>query len=143
VSRGAAAGRRPAPSLPAKRRLKGRTRPNLLPRNVRASFEICLPNWAEVGVRSVAISIIRPELRHIHGNRSSPSVLGGKTTVALSYTAFSLGTVGQTDQAVTWLVQAYEEHDQWMVFANSCSGLDRLRSEPRFQALLRRMNFPQ
>jgi 5-methylcytosine-specific restriction enzyme A len=44
---------------------------------------------------------------------------------------------------LTWLEQAYEEHDQWMVFANSYPGLDRLRSEPRFQALLRRMNFPQ
>ena len=68
-------------------------RPNLLPRHVRASFEICLPNWAEVGVRSVAISIIRPELRHIHGNRSSPSVLGGKQQSPLSYTAFSIGTL--------------------------------------------------
>jgi TolB-like protein/DNA-binding winged helix-turn-helix (wHTH) protein/Tfp pilus assembly protein PilF len=51
--------------------------------------------------------------------------------------------VGQSDQAITWLERAYEEHDQWMVFANSYPGLDPLRSEPRFQALLRRMNFPQ
>jgi TolB-like protein/DNA-binding winged helix-turn-helix (wHTH) protein/Tfp pilus assembly protein PilF len=51
--------------------------------------------------------------------------------------------IGQTDQAITWLERAYEEHDQWMVFANSYPGLDRLRSEPRFQALLRHMNFPQ
>jgi tetratricopeptide (TPR) repeat protein len=51
--------------------------------------------------------------------------------------------LGQKDQAITWLERAYEEHDQWMVFANSYPGLDRLRSEPRFQALMRRMNFPQ
>ncbi len=50
--------------------------------------------------------------------------------------------LGQRDQAITWLERAYEEHDQWMVFANSYPGLDRLRSEPRFQALMRRMNFP-
>jgi TolB-like protein/tetratricopeptide (TPR) repeat protein len=50
--------------------------------------------------------------------------------------------LGQRDQAITWLERAYEEHDQWMVFANSYPGLDRLHSEPRFQALLRRMNFP-
>jgi TolB-like protein len=50
--------------------------------------------------------------------------------------------LGQRDQAITWLERAYEEHDQWMVFANSYPGLDRLRSEPRFQALLRRMHFP-
>jgi TolB-like protein/DNA-binding winged helix-turn-helix (wHTH) protein/Tfp pilus assembly protein PilF len=51
--------------------------------------------------------------------------------------------LGEKDKALTWLERAYEEHDQWMVFANSYPGLDRLRSEPRFQALLRRVNFPQ
>jgi TolB-like protein/DNA-binding winged helix-turn-helix (wHTH) protein/Tfp pilus assembly protein PilF len=51
--------------------------------------------------------------------------------------------LGQKDQAITWLERAYEEHDQWMVFANAYPGLDRLRSEPRFQALMRRMKFPQ
>jgi TolB-like protein/DNA-binding winged helix-turn-helix (wHTH) protein len=50
---------------------------------------------------------------------------------------------GDKEQALTWLERAYEEHDQWMVFVNSYPGLDRLRSEPRFEALLRRMNFPQ
>jgi tetratricopeptide (TPR) repeat protein len=50
--------------------------------------------------------------------------------------------LGQRDQAITWLERAYEEHDQWMVFANSYPELDPLRSEPRFQALLRRMHFP-
>jgi hypothetical protein len=51
--------------------------------------------------------------------------------------------LGQSEQAMTWLERAYEAHDQWMVFANSYPGLDRLRSEPRFQGLMRRMNFPQ
>jgi tetratricopeptide (TPR) repeat protein len=51
--------------------------------------------------------------------------------------------LGQRDQAITWLERAYEEHDEWMVFANSYPGLDRLRAEPRFQALMHRMNFPQ
>src|SRR5271169_3555017 len=50
--------------------------------------------------------------------------------------------LGQRDQAITWLERAYEEHDQWMVFVNSYPELDPLRSEPRFQALLRRMHFP-
>jgi tetratricopeptide (TPR) repeat protein len=50
--------------------------------------------------------------------------------------------LGQSDEAITWLERAYEEHDEWMVFANSYPGLDRLRSEPRFQALMRRMRFP-
>jgi TolB-like protein/DNA-binding winged helix-turn-helix (wHTH) protein/Tfp pilus assembly protein PilF len=51
--------------------------------------------------------------------------------------------LGEKDQAIGWLERAYDDHDQWMVFANSYPGLDGLRSEPRFQALMRRMNFPQ
>jgi len=51
--------------------------------------------------------------------------------------------LGQRDQAIIWLERAYEEHDEWMVFANCYPGLDPLRSEPRFQVLMRRMNFPQ
>ena len=51
--------------------------------------------------------------------------------------------LGQKDRAVTWLERTYEEHDQYMVFANSYLGLDPLRSEPRFEALMRRMNFPR
>jgi len=46
------------------------------------------------------------------------------------------------DQALTWLERAYEDHDQWMVFVAAYPGFDRLRSEPRFQALLRHMHFP-
>jgi tetratricopeptide (TPR) repeat protein len=50
--------------------------------------------------------------------------------------------LGQKDQALTWLERAYGEHDQFMVYVASYPGLDPLHSEPRFQALLRRMNFP-
>jgi TolB-like protein/DNA-binding winged helix-turn-helix (wHTH) protein/Tfp pilus assembly protein PilF len=50
--------------------------------------------------------------------------------------------LGEKDEAMAWLERAYEEHDQWMVYINSTPGWDALRSEPRFQALLRRMNFP-
>ena len=51
--------------------------------------------------------------------------------------------IGDTDKAMAWLERAYEQHDQWMVYINSYPGWDDLRSEPRFQALVRRMNFPQ
>ena len=50
--------------------------------------------------------------------------------------------LGEKDEAMAWLERAYEEHDQWMVYINSYPGWDALRSEPRFQALVRRMNFP-
>ena len=47
------------------------------------------------------------------------------------------------DETMTWLERAYEEHDQSMVNINAYPGWDALRSEPRFRALVRRMNFPQ
>jgi tetratricopeptide (TPR) repeat protein len=50
--------------------------------------------------------------------------------------------LGEKDEAMSWLERAYEEHDQWMVYIKSYPGWDALRSEPRFQALVRRMNFP-
>jgi TolB-like protein/DNA-binding winged helix-turn-helix (wHTH) protein/Tfp pilus assembly protein PilF len=56
--------------------------------------------------------------------------------------AEAYGGLGEKDQAFTWLERAYEDHDQWMVFINAYPGLDPLRSEPRFQALVRRMNIP-
>jgi hypothetical protein len=51
--------------------------------------------------------------------------------------------LGETDQALTWLERAYEEHDEGMVYIKAYPGFDALRSEARFQALVQRMNFPQ
>jgi len=51
--------------------------------------------------------------------------------------------LGEKDEAMAWMERAYEEHDQGMVDINAYPGLDALRSEPRFQALVRRINFPQ
>jgi serine/threonine-protein kinase len=51
--------------------------------------------------------------------------------------------LGDNDKALTWLERGYEEHDAWLVFLKIGPTWDPLRSEPRFQAVLRRMNFPQ
>ena len=51
--------------------------------------------------------------------------------------------LGDKDQALTYLERAYEEQDPALFFLKMSPRLDPLRSEPRFQALLRRMNFPQ
>ena len=55
----------------------------------------------------------------------------------------SLG-LGQHEQAIAWLQKAAEERDGMLtVFLNSWFPMDPLRADPRFQALLRRMNFPE
>ena len=50
--------------------------------------------------------------------------------------------LGDSDKAFECLEKAYEERSLWMVHLRVTPRLDPLRSDPRFQALLRRMNFP-
>jgi hypothetical protein len=47
--------------------------------------------------------------------------------------------VGDKDKALTWLEKGYEEQDPWLCFLKVGPAWDPLRSEPRFQAVLRRM----
>ena len=51
--------------------------------------------------------------------------------------------IGDKDAALTWMERAIEEQDQELISPKVDPSLDPLRSEPRFQALVRRMNFPQ
>jgi len=50
--------------------------------------------------------------------------------------------MGEKDQALFWLQRAYEEHDASVSIRNTSPVLDSVRDDPRFQDLLRRMNFP-
>lgn len=46
------------------------------------------------------------------------------------------------EQAIEWLNRAYEEHTGFLIFVNSDPRFRPLRSDARFQDLLRRMRFP-
>ena len=50
--------------------------------------------------------------------------------------------LGEKDKAFAWLERAYAEHSGHMMWLGVDPWLDPLRSDPRFQDLLRRMNFP-
>ncbi len=47
--------------------------------------------------------------------------------------------LGDKDQALAWLAKAYEERSAWLFYVKVEPWLDPLRSDPRFQDLLRRM----
>jgi TolB-like protein len=51
--------------------------------------------------------------------------------------------LGQNDEAFRWLEVAYERRAEWMVLLKVDPALDNLRPDPRFQDLMRRMNFPE
>jgi len=50
--------------------------------------------------------------------------------------------LGDKEEALRWLEKAYEERSAWLMGMKLDPALDSLRSELRFQALIRRMNFP-
>jgi serine/threonine protein kinase len=56
-----------------------------------------------------------------------------------AYLYFSLG---EADKALECLEKAYEEHDSHLFWLRNVPFYDAVSSDPRFQDLLRRMNFP-
>ncbi|PWT86721.1 MAG: hypothetical protein C5B58_00920 [Acidobacteria bacterium] len=50
-------------------------------------------------------------------------------------------SLGKREEALHWLEKAYEQRAEWMVILKVDQCFDDLRNDPRFQDLLRRMNF--
>ena len=50
--------------------------------------------------------------------------------------------LGENDQAFAWLNKGYAERTHWLVWLKLDPRWDSLRSDPRFQDLLRRMGLP-
>jgi TolB-like protein/Flp pilus assembly protein TadD len=52
------------------------------------------------------------------------------------------GSLGEMDTAFRLLQKAHREHVPWIAYIKVAPFCDDLRTDPRFEALLRRMNFP-
>jgi serine/threonine protein kinase/Flp pilus assembly protein TadD len=87
--------------------------------------------YAAAGKRTEALKIIS-NLRELSKRRYVSSYV-----IAQIYTA-----LGDTSRAFQWLDKAYQDRDTWLDWLKAEPGFDSLRSDPRFQDLLRRMNFP-
>jgi TolB-like protein len=68
--------------------------------------------------------------------------LSKRKYVRTSDFAIICGSLGKMDQAFQWLDKAYQEHEMQLVSLKESKFFDPLRSDPRFQDFLRRMNFP-
>jgi TolB-like protein/DNA-binding winged helix-turn-helix (wHTH) protein/Flp pilus assembly protein TadD len=94
----------------------------------------CLANLA----RADAASGNKREAEKLLGDlkkRSSPGYSHG-SEIAVIY-----ASLGDSDQAMNWLEKGYEEHFNPGVLLRP--GFDPLRSDPRFQSLVRRIGLPQ
>jgi TolB-like protein/DNA-binding winged helix-turn-helix (wHTH) protein/tetratricopeptide (TPR) repeat protein len=70
------------------------------------------------------------------------NTVAGKTFVPPFLLAMGhLGT-GDREGALQWLERGYEERDAYLVFVNASPWMDPLRSDARFEALVRRLRFP-
>ncbi|MFQ5758032.1 MAG: tetratricopeptide repeat protein [Acidiferrobacterales bacterium] len=58
------------------------------------------------------------------------------------YIAMVHAALGENDEAMVWLEKAYQEHHVRLFLLKVDPRYDPLRDDPRFQDLLRRMNFP-
>jgi hypothetical protein len=51
--------------------------------------------------------------------------------------------VGDLDGTFAWLEKTYEEHHPELIWMNEHARYDRLRGDPRFQQLLRKIGFKE
>ena len=81
------------------------------------------------GYNQIGLNFLLERKKHIHVD---------PVFIAQGYTS-----LGQRDEAFAWLEKAYEERSFYLAEHLSCGPwFDSLRSDPRFQDLLRRMNLP-
>ena len=87
--------------------------------------------YAAAGRRKEAREILQ-QLNELSKQRYVTPYVLGQTYAAL----------GEIDEAFCWLETGYQERAAWMVVLKIDPHLDPLRCDPRFEDLLRRMNFP-
>jgi tetratricopeptide (TPR) repeat protein len=85
--------------------------------------------YGRAGRKTEAMRIIE-ELSHSRDRAA--------TSIAIVYAG-----IGDNDRALALLEEAYREHSDSLIYLRSQPLYDPLRSDPRFQNLLSRMNFPQ
>ena len=58
--------------------------------------------------------------------------------IAIAYVGLN-----EKDQALEWLEKAYESHEEILVFLEVDATWDKIRSDTRFQDLMRRLGLPR
>jgi TolB-like protein/Tfp pilus assembly protein PilF len=70
------------------------------------------------------------------------TTLKSRKYVASYYFAGTHACLGENDRAIEYLEKSFEEHSHWLIYLHIDPSMDGLRSDPRFQDLLRRVGLP-
>jgi len=89
--------------------------------------------YAEMGNRDEAVRIL-DKLKRL-------SALEGHDYLFINIAAI-YAAMDERDQALAWLEKAYQVHSSSLTLIMSIHEFQSLRSDPRFQDILRRMSFP-
>jgi len=69
--------------------------------------------------------------------------LRSRSYVSPIFLAYGYIGIGDMDRSIEWLERAYEARHQHVTVLEQLPSLDPLRDDPRFQDIVRRMNFPE
>jgi hypothetical protein len=69
--------------------------------------------------------------------------LSKRQYVQPSYISMLYSGLGDKEQAFEWFEKAYADRDDRLIFVITDPMLDNMRSDPRFQDLVRRIGLPQ
>jgi TolB-like protein/DNA-binding winged helix-turn-helix (wHTH) protein len=89
------------------------------------------------GYREAKETLLRGEILELQKRMQSGRAYGKSTTIAADY-----ALLGEKEKALAWLEKAFQEDDRNLAFLKVNPDFETLRSDPRFQDLVRRMGLP-
>ena len=87
-----------------------------------------------------AVCALAGRIEEAHDTIGELQNVAHKSYVPPGYIAVIHAMCGEKDAAFEWAGKAVERRDPLILPANVSPGFDRIRDDPRFQALLQRMN---
>lgn len=113
--------------------------------------------YPNISVRDARNTVLEPEIEVLLGRRLERDNDGFRWLVKIAQENNSTGEfnsrsaevaklyleLGENQKTLDWFERAYQEHDPWLPMDLASTSTDPLRSDPKFQDLLRRIGLPQ
>ena len=93
--------------------------------------------------RYIGISMAEHSLGHEAESQHALELLGKYSNVWAYQIASIYAWRGEKDKALEWLERAYRQHDAGLMYLSYDVALNNVRADPRFKALLRKLNLPE